>query len=236
MTTIEIICTVIGAIATILGGMYYIFTFVFKQGKDKEHLDNFEKTALSEFAKINTRFDEVNHRMDKQESETKTAIARLESKFDKRLEKFGEELGKVRDNVQEHTAALVEIYTVLGRRYPKRGESFARKNSPRKLTEFGQKIFKDVDGDKFLNDNKARLFEYIDERKPQTRLDVEELAQQALFRLTSNPVFNYIKDYVYEAPEYKDIDGELSELTIGDVCFVLSIPLRDMYLSERNFS
>lgn len=225
MTTIEIICTVIGAIATILGGTYYIFNFVFEKGKDKEHLANFEKATLSEFAKINRR-------MDKQEN----AMTKLESKFDKRLEKFGEELGKVRDTVQEHTAALVEIYTVLGRKYPKRGESFARKNSPRRLTEFGQKIFKDVDGEKFLNDNKARLFEYIDERKPQTRLDVEELAQQSLFRLTSNPVFNYIKDYVYEAPEYKDIDGELSELTIGDVCFVLSIPLRDMYLSERNFS
>lgn len=228
MTTIEIICTVIGAIATILGGMYYIFNFVFEKGKDKEHWANFEKATMDGFAQLNSR-------MDKQEAETKTALARLESKFDKRLDKFGEELNKVRDTVQEHTTALVEIYTVLGRKYPRRAESFARKNSPRKLTEFGLKIYTDVNGEKFLNDNKARLFAYIDERKPQTRLDVEELAQQSLFRLTSDPIFNYIKDYVYEAPEYKDTDGNMSELTIGDVCFVLSIPLRDMYLNEKNF-
>lgn len=235
MTTIEIICTVIGAIATILGGMYYIFNFVFTRGKDKEHLTNFEKNTMDGFAQINKRFDEVDHRIDKQETETKSSIARLENKFDKRLDKFGDGINKVRDTVQEHTTALVEIYTLLGRKYPKRGEAFAQKNSPRKLTELGKKIFNDINGEKFLNDNKDCLFEYIDEHKPLTRLDVEELAMQALFRQTSKPVFNNIKDYVYEAPAYKNVDGEMSELTVGDVCYILSIPLRDMYLKERNF-
>ena len=217
MGTIEIICTVIGAVATVLYGIYYMLNYVFNKGKDKEHLENFEKATMDGFSQINKR-------LDKQEVETKSSIAKLESKID-----------KVCSDVQEHTTALVEIYTVLGRKYPKRGESFARKNSPRKLTELGLRVFKDVNGEKFLKDNKESLFGYIDEHKPLTRLDVEELSQQALFRLTSKPVFNYIKDYIYEAPAYKNLDGEMSELTIGDVCFVLSIPLRDMYLKERNF-
>jgi len=144
-------------------------------------------------------------------------------------------LDKVCDTVVEHTTALVEIYAILGRKYPKKRESFLKKHSPHTLTELGQKICNEVQGEKFINDNKAVLFEYIDERKPLTRLDVEELSAQALFRLTSKPVFNYIKDYVYEAPAYKDVDGEMSELTIGDICFILSIPLRDMYLKERDF-
>lgn len=235
MGTTEIICTVIGAVATILGGMYYLFVFVLQLGKDKEHLANFEKTTLSEFAKINNRFDDVNHRMDKQETETKTAIAKLEDKFDKRLEKFDKQLEKIRDTVQEHTMALVEIYGTLGRQYPETSESFVQKKSPRKLTELGEKVYNEVDGEKFLNDNKAILFEYIDERKPLTRLDVEELAMQALIRQTSKPVFNYIKDYVYEAPAYKDVKGQMAEITIGDICYILSIPLRDMYLKEKDF-
>lgn len=144
-------------------------------------------------------------------------------------------LDKVCTTVQEHTLALVEIYAILGRKYPKKKELFMQKNSPHKLTELGQKICDEVQGEKFLNDNKAALFEYIDGRKPLTRLDVEELAVQALFMQTSKPVFNYIKDYIYEAPAYKDIDGKMSELTIGDICFILSIPLRDMYLKERDF-
>lgn len=199
MTTIEIICTVIGAVASTLGGVYFILNFVFQKGKDREHLTNFENTTKEGFAQINKRLD------------------------------------KVCDTVLEHTTALVEIYAILGRKYPKRRESFLQKNSPHRLTELGRKICNEVQGEKFLNDNKATLFEYIDERKPLTRLDVEELAVQALFRLTSKPVFNYIKDYVYEAPSYKDVDGEMSELTVGDICFILSIPLRDMYLKERDF-
>lgn len=235
MGTIEILCTVIGAVATILGGVYFILEFVFTKGRDKEHLVNFEKNTMNGFAQINKRFDEVDHRIDKQESETKTAISKIEDKLDRHLDKFGEELSKVRDTVQEHTSALIEIYAILGRKYPKRGETFVLKKSPHRLTELGKKILNDVKGEKFLNDNKGCLFEYIDEHKPLTRLDVEELSMQALFRLTNKPVFNYIKDYVYEAPAYKDINGEMSELTVGDICFILSIPLRDMYIKERNF-
>lgn len=224
MGTIEILCTAIGTAITVIISIYSIFKYFFNKGMEKEHSDNFERTTLSELSSISRKFDSVNHRIDKQETETKAAISKVENKID-----------KVRDTIQEHTSALIEIYTVLGRKYPKRGASFVQKNSPRKLTELGLKIYKEIKGEQFLNDNKKFLFEYIDERKPLTRLDVEEYAMQSLFGLTSKPVFNYIKDYVYEAPAYKNVDGEMSELTVGDICYILSIPLRDMYLKERNF-
>lgn len=217
MGTIEIICTALGTAITVIGGVYGVVNYIFNKGMNREHLINFENTTNNGFAQINKR-------LDSQGSETKNIISKLESKID-----------KVCDTVQEHTMALVEIYSILGYKYPKKRESFLQKNSPHKLTELGQKICNEIQGEKFLSDNRATLFEYIDEHKPQTRLDVEELAVQALFRQTSKPVFNYIKDYVYEAPAYKDVDGEMSELTIGDICFILSIPLRDMYLKERNF-
>ena len=70
-----------------------------------------------------------------------------------------------------------------------------------------QRIFPVANGEKFLNENKEILYKYIDERKPLTRLDVEELSQRALFMQTNSPIFNYIKDYVYEAPSYKGTDG-----------------------------
>lgn len=233
MGTIEIICTALGTAVTVIGGVYGVISYIFKKGMSKEHLVNFEKATLAEFTKIETHFDKINLRMDKQEAETKTIISNLETKVEKRLDKFSEDLSKVKDNIELHTNALVEIYTVLGKQYPNREESFAQKNSPRKLTELGQKIFHEVNGEKFLNENKEILYKYIDERKPLTRLDVEELSQRALFMQTNSPIFNYIKDYVYEAPSYKGTDGEMSELTVGDICFILSIPLRDMYLNEK---
>lgn len=206
MGTIEIICTALGTAITVMGAVYGMFKYFFNKGMEKEHSNNFEKATMDGFSQI-----------------------------DKRLDKFGEELKNICDTVQEHTSALVEIYTVLGRKYPKRRESFVQKHSPHRLTELGLKIYKEIKGEQFLNDNKEVLFKYIDERKPLTRLDVEEYAMQSLFRLTGKPVFNYIKDYVYDAPAYKNIDGEMSELTVGDICYILSIPLRDMYLKERNF-
>lgn len=217
MGTIEIVCTAIGTVIAIIGGVYGVINYIFNKGMNREHLVNFENSTKEGFSQINKRLDNQN-------SETKNSISKLESKID-----------KVCDTVIEHTTALVEIYAILGHKYPKKRESFLQKNSPHKLTELGQKICNEVQGEKFLNNNKATLFEYIDEHKPLTRLDVEELSVQALFRQTSKPVFNYIKDYVYEAPAYKDINGEMSELTIGDICFILSIPLRDMYLKERDF-
>ena len=104
MTTIEIICTVIGAVATVLVGIYYMFNFVFTKGRDKEHLTNFEKNTMDGFAQINRHFDEVDHRIDKQESETKSSIARLESKLDKWLDKFGEDIGNVRNTCLLYTS------------------------------------------------------------------------------------------------------------------------------------
>ena len=235
MGTIEIICTALGTAITVIGGVYGVVNYIFNKGMAKEHSANFEKTAIIEFAKIGRHFDKMNLRMDKQEAETRTAISNLETKVEKRLDKFSEDLSEVKNNVELHTNALVEIYTVLGRDYPQKEGSFALKNSPRKLTDLGQKIFNEVNGEEFLRDNKEILYKYIEEHKPLTRLDVEQLAHRALFMQTNTPIFNHIKDYVYEAPAYKDADGEMSELTIGDICFILSIPLRDMYLKERNF-
>lgn len=233
MGTIEIICTALGTAITVIGGVYGVISYIFKKGMSKEHLINFEKATLAEFAKIDTHFDKINLRMDKQETETRTAILNLETKVEKRMDKFSEDLSKVKDSIELHTNALVEIYTVLGRDFPQKEDNFALKNSPRKLTELGQKVFNEVNGEQFLNDNKEVLYKYIEEHKPLTRLDVEQLAHRALFMQTNTPAFNYIKDYIYEAPAYKNADGERIELTVGDVCFILSIPLRDMYLDEK---
>mgnify|MGYP007122058034 CR=1 FL=1 len=47
--------------------------------------------------------------------------------------------------------------------------------------------------------------------------------------------FNTLKDYVYNAPAIDMPDGEKYELGLGDVCYILSIPLRDMYLEMNGW-
>lgn len=112
----------------------------------------------------------------------------------------------------------------------------AMKNSPMVLNENGKQIYEIIVGDKFLADNKTLLFERIDSKKPRTPLDVEIAAKEVLIDLLSSPIFDGIKNIVYNYPsiqikqEGKDIDYAIS---ISDVCFVLSIPLRDMYLEAH---
>lgn len=109
----------------------------------------------------------------------------------------------------------------------------AMKNSPMVLNENGMQIYNIIRGSKFLADNKAVLFEQINNNKPRTPLDVEIAAKEVLIDNLSSPIFDEIKNIVYNYPsiQIKQDDKEVEyAISISDVCFVLSIPLRDMYL------
>ena len=85
----------------------------------------------------------------------------------------------------------------------------------------------------FLDKNKDILIQGIDNKTPKTALDVEESALEVLFSLTDNDMFIKIKNWIYNSPTRKLlIDGVEKDyaITMNDVCFVLSLPLRNMYL------
>ena len=129
------------------------------------------------------------------------------------------------------------IGELLQKKSKKKQNTLVMKGSPYKLTEEGKKVFNEVDGSNFLDTNKEMFFSLIDKRKPKTAYDVENAAQYVLYFSTREDIFNPIKDYVYNAPSriIKNDDGteDRHDITLEDVCQVLSIPLRDMYLEER---
>lgn len=108
--------------------------------------------------------------------------------------------------------------------------------SKRVLNKEGESIFTDCNGAEFLKQYGEELLSLIEERKPATALDVEIMAHQILFLQVNTEKFNDLKKWVYESPNRKMIvDGVEKEysVSIGDICFVLSIPLRDMYLDRH---
>lgn len=133
-----------------------------------------------------------------------------------------------------HHDDITKIKTILVEKYPKSSSVFSMKCSPRKLNEMGKKLFSAIDGEKFLNENKDALFGYISEHSPLVALDVEQLANAACLSLVSTPVFNSLKNYVYNEPTWTLPDGSPYDITINDVCFVLGLRLRDMYLAEHS--
>ena len=77
----------------------------------------------------------------------------------------------------------------------------------------------------------------MEEKNPKTAFDVESTAHEVLILATNEEMFNKIKNKVYNYP-YMDIlkrDGEMVkyEVSLADVCFVLSLSLRDMYLKAH---
>jgi hypothetical protein len=67
-------------------------------------------------------------------------------------------------------------------------------------------------------------------------LDVEQAANAACLSLIPTPEFNKLKDFVYNAPSIEVADGEKYDIALNDICFVLSLPLRDMYLKEQGLT
>ena len=132
-----------------------------------------------------------------------------------------------------HEEDIASIRAYLLAKYPKAFGTYAQKKSPRRLNEEGERLFKEVGGAAFLEANGAALMKRMEQKKPKTPLDVEQFALDVLYGALNDDMFIEIKRWVYDVPMRKlTIDGKEKdyEVTMNDVCFVLSIPLRDMYL------
>lgn len=141
--------------------------------------------------------------------------------------------GKHEGMFEKIMEAITEIRTFLMIKNPKTAALFSHKHSPRKLNTEGENLFNEISGQKFIDDNIDYLVKEIEEKNPKTALDVENLALQVLYDNLDKDFFNNIKIWVYNCPTKKYIiDGEEKEyvITMDDVCFILSLPLRDRYL------
>ena len=131
------------------------------------------------------------------------------------------------------TQQLSTIITYLQVKDSKAAAIFSQKASPRKLNEEGIALFNDCGGQEFLDENKDELIESIAAKDPATALDVESIALVVLIARLESDIFNKLKQWVYNSPSRKiNVHGEEKEYTVSmsDICFVISIPLRDLYL------
>ncbi len=131
---------------------------------------------------------------------------------------------------------LTTITTYLITKDSKASALFSQKESPRKLNLLGEQLFENSGGQKFLDQNKNELLAAIAAKAPNTALDVENLAIEVLISQLDSDIFNELKQWVYNSPSLKiDVQGQKQEeaVTLNDICFVLSLSLRDMYLEAH---
>ena len=135
--------------------------------------------------------------------------------------------------VRKLSDKIIKIESVLMLRYKGAVDVLSAKNSPRMLTNIGQKVYNDMNGDKFLEAHKELLFSKIAQEQPKTAWDVENAALNACMSLVQDDVANDIKVFVYNYPVQQKEDGNTIEVSLQDALFVLSLPLRDKYLDNH---
>lgn len=118
-------------------------------------------------------------------------------------------------------------------------DSLSRKCSPRRLTEAGKELYSISGGKRLLEENMDYLISEMQKRAPGTPYDVEDCALSVLLSSTAKPMFNGIKNYIYNAPDKLDLpDGKGGSvkvsLSLYSVVWVMSIELRDEYLKAHS--
>lgn len=218
MEIINIIGIVIGAVATVLGGVWFIVKKVQASAINSYRLNEVERNTNETISDVGI---------------LKSDMAIVKSD----INSLKEGVENLKTGMDSFKSDLTAIKVVLTQKYPKTKFIMAQKKSPYVLNETGQWVFNQVNGAQFLSDNKDFLFEKMDRMNPKTALDVENAAKFACLGYTDNDIFNNIKMFVYNAPAIKAKDMEGKEITyalsLEDVCYTLSIPLRDMYLKEH---
>lgn len=144
---------------------------------------------------------------------------------------------RIQTDLNRLVRAVDEVRAFIAARSSKGAHFFSGKHSPRKLNASGERLMRDACGEAFLQMHKDRLFALLDERKPQTAFDVEVYANEVLLNYSSDPAFNGLKYFLYNYPDMEVTDNEGKKVTysvtLEDICFVLSLRLRDMYLEAH---
>lgn len=137
------------------------------------------------------------------------------------------------ETIRELCYDLIGIKTFIGKKSKKKEFVWGRKHSPTELNENGEMLFKEIKGGEFLSLNRDFLIAKLSDKRPKTALDVENSAYTVLLENSGNDFFNGIKDWIYNRPAMKiTYDNEPKDyiVTLDDVCYVFSLPLRNMYL------
>ncbi|MBQ0081129.1 MAG: hypothetical protein KBS95_06255 [Alistipes sp.] len=162
-------------------------------------------------------------------------LKNFENKFsdiDKKQDKIIDILTKHEDRLGSLESNMTRVITILSIKDISTATAFSLKHSPSQLNEMGVKLFEECGGEKMLADNGDFFIKLMEKDNPETALDVENKAYEVLLSNSYMSIFNHLKQWVYNCPDW-EIDSKKYTITMKDVCFVLSLHLRDMFLAKH---
>ena len=184
-----------------------MFTFALKKIGDIM-LGDFKVTLVDRLSRVETKIDHLERDLHEFELETKAEFNRVHSRLS-RLERLEPVVGEIQSALKRAGLPLYQ-------------PNLLSPGSPLKLTEAGQDLAEHVDGYNFIVQNREFFVALLEQVNPTTGYDVQETARKVLTDTVSHPIFNPIKEIIYQ-------EGSQIEPVIS----VLSIILRDTYLQEH---
>lgn len=182
------------------------------------------ETGLKEAEKQEEKFNNLQKTLNR---EFRKSMALNIKSFRRRTDTQAKQIASIQSDIKD-------LIKVLGDKDPELYKLFAMKKSPLNLTPTGLEVFDIVKGQQFIDENKDLLMKKLEERQPRTALDVEIGARLVCLDLLSEPIFDRIKNIVYNHPALKITtdEGKMIDyaFSISDVCYILSFPIRDLYL------
>lgn len=233
----ELIGIAIGIIASVLGGVWFIIQKAFGMGRFSSRVEEMDKRTCRASCEPHEKDIDMLKSDAKGLKNELVSISQALLAHGKDIDDLKADMQGLKRDMQDVKIDMAAIKSLLMMKYKDIAPAFSQKRSPRQLNETGLRLFEDIDGKTFLEKNRDFFFMKIDECKPNTALDVENAAYFACMAYTDNEIFNGLKNFVYNSPSYliKAEDGteRKYDLTLPDICFVLSLPLRDQYLSAH---
>lgn len=222
----EVIYSILGAIAVILGGIWCMLKYAFGRGVDKHKFDALEDMVKSMPCEQHKEHQNTN------EKELSVVKTECTNNINQTIE-HKEVIKILTADLVDIKLDIREIKTALSSKSKKSTLALAQKQSPRKLTPLGEEIYINSGASKFYNEHKDLFLRLLAEKQPATLLDVESLAQMTLLDELSNIIFVPLKNWVYNSPSYKLENDEILDVSINDICFLISLKLRDDFIAEN---
>lgn len=244
METTGLICTIIGAVAVILGGVWFIVQRAFKLGIDRNRLEQIEGKVCQ------LPCDEHTGKISKSESDRtslKDAIDRLNKNIDKLPCEYQKEQisssQKAHEDLHRTVMSTNEMVTEISKWVMKYDSDMinqlVKKCSPFKITPVGYIVFEKSGAKKTIDNNLEHLVSILENTQPKTPFDVEDNASSVLIQNIGDSMFNEIKSFLYYSPDKIEVkDPESGSdvkvmLSLHSLVKVMSIYLRDKYFERH---
>ena len=145
-----------------------------------------------------------------------TAMFRVSSYISK-VDRLEEDAKDIKKDLKEIRDKVIACETSLKEREP-----LTKRKSPVSLTDSGKKLLNNSKADKFIDENFDDLYKKIEDKKPKTAYDIQELSKEVLKEIKNEDKFIVLKDFAFK-------EG----IEIDDIILVASFYLRDKVLEKK---